>query len=166
MHNQGISSLTGDKKPSFYYGYIIVALAFLIHVILGGTMYTFGVFFKPLASEFGWTRAATSGAFSLFMVLHGFFYIVTGRLNDTFGPRIVVSGCGLFMWLGYLLMSQTSTIWQLYLFYGVIIAVGMGSGYVPLISTLIRWFVNNKKRGLMIGIAVAGIGVGTMIMPR
>ncbi|MBA7631818.1 L-lactate transporter [subsurface metagenome] len=153
------------KKPRFFYGYVIVALAFLIQAILGGTLYTFSVFFKPLSSEFGWTRAATSGAFSLYMVLHGFLYIITGKLNDTFGTRIVMSGCGLFMGLGYLLMSQTNTIWHLYLFYGVIIAVGMSGGFVPLLSTVTRWFANNKKRGLMIGIALAGTGVGTMIMP-
>lgn len=126
-------------------------------------MYTFGVFFKPLAGEFGWTRALTSGAFSLQMILHGLFYIATGRLNDRFGPRVVMSGCGLLLGVGYLLMSQISDIWHLYLFYGVIIAIGMSGGFVPLSSTVARWFV--KRKGVMIGIAVAGIGVGTMIMP-
>ncbi len=153
------------KKPRFFYGYVVVALAFLINAVIGGTLYTFSVFFKPLAGEFEWTRAVTSGAFSLYMVLHGFLYIVTGKLNDRFGARIVMSGCGFFTGLGYLLMSQTSAIWHLYLFYGVIIAVGMSGGYVPLTSTVTRWFDNNKKRGLMIGVAVAGIGAGTMIMP-
>lgn len=163
MAEQDTLPLTKTTKPGFFYGYIVVALAFLITVILGGTLYTFGVFFKPLSDEFGWTRAATSGAFSLFMVLHGLLYIFTGRLNDRFGPRLVMSGCGLFLGLGYLLMSQTNTLWHLYLFYGVIIAVGMSGGYVPLISTVTRWFV--KRRGLMTGIAVAGTGAGTMIMP-
>lgn len=150
-------------KPKFFYGYVVVALAFLIMVITGGTMYTFGIFFKPLANGFGWTSAAISGAFSLQMVLHGFFYIVTGRLNDRFGPRVVVSGCSLLLGVGYLLMSQISDIWHLYLFYGVIIAIGMSGAFVPLSSTVARWFV--KRKGAMIGIAVAGISAGTMIMP-
>ena len=153
------------EKPRFFYGYVIVAIAFLINLIMGGTLYTFSVFFNPLASEFGWTRAATAGAFSLYMILHGFLYIITGRLSDRFGTRIVISASGFFMGLGYSLMSQTSAIWQLYLFYGVIVAIGMSGGYVPLTSTVTRWFANDKKRGLMVGIAVAGVGVGTMIMP-
>ncbi len=163
MAKQGPSPLTDTNKPRFFYGYVVVALVFLILVVLGGTMYTFGVFFKPLSGEFGWGSAATSGAFSLYMVLRGLFYIATGRLNDRFGPRVVMSGCGFFLGLGYLLMSQASAIWHLYLFYGVVIAIGMSGGFVPLTSTVARWFV--KRRGLMTGIAVAGIGAGTMIVP-
>ncbi|MFC2004639.1 MFS transporter [Chloroflexota bacterium] len=153
------------RKPRFFYGYVVVALAFFASLILGGTLYTFSVFFKPLSSEFGWTRAVTSGAFSLFMILHGFLYIITGKLSDRFGIRIVLSVSSLFIGLGYLLMSQISTIWHLYLFYGVIIAVGMSGGFVPLTSAVTKWFANNKKRGLMVGITVAGVGVGTMIVP-
>ncbi len=152
-----------SMRPKFFYGYVVVALAFLIMVITGGTMYTFGVFFKPLADGFGWTSAATSGAFSLQMILHGLFYILTGRLNDRFGPRVVVSACCLLLGAGYLLMSQISDIWQLYLFYGVVIGIGMSGAFVPLGSTVARWFV--KRKGAMIGIAVAGISAGTMIMP-
>jgi len=152
-----------NMKPKFFYGYVVVALAFLIMAIMGGTIYTFGIFFKPLAGDFGWSSAATSGAFSLQMVIHGLFYIVTGRLNDRFGPRLVVSACCLLLGAGYLLMSQISDIWQLYLFYGVVIGIGMSGAFVPLGSTVARWFV--KRKGAMIGIAVAGISVGTMIMP-
>ncbi len=153
------------EKPRLFYGYVIVALAFLVNSILGGTLYTFSVFFKPLSSEFGWSRAVTSGAFSLYMLLHGLLYIITGKLSDRFGTRIVLSGSGFFVGLGYLLMSQISAIWHLYLFYGVIIAIGMSGSFVPLTSAVTRWFANHKKRGLMVGIAVAGVGVGTMIMP-
>ena len=119
-------------------------------------------FFKPLLTELGWTRATTSGAYSLFMLLHGALYIITGRLNDKYGPRIVIIVCSLFLGLGYLLMSQVNTIWQLYLFYGVLVGIGM-TGNVPLLSTISRWFV--KRRGLMTGIALSSVGIGTMIMP-
>ncbi len=154
---------TGKKK--FFYGYVIVALGLLINMMLGGTLYTFSVFFGPLSTDFGWTRAATSGAFSLYMILHGFLYIVTGKLNDKLGPRIVMSLCGLLMGAGYMMMALTSEIWHIYVFYGVIIAVGMSGGYVPLISTVTRWFTGNSKRGLMVGISVAGVGLGTMVFP-
>ncbi len=160
-----MSNLTRTGKGKFFYGYVVVALGLLINMVLGGTLYTFSVFFEPLSTDFGWTRAATSGAFSLFMTLHGILYIFTGKMNDKLGPRIVMSLCGLFMGVGYMLMSLTGEIWQIYLFYGVIIAVGMSGGYVPLTSTVTRWFTGNSKRGLMVGISVAGVGLGTMIFP-
>ena len=152
-----------DKKPRFFYGYAIVLAAFLIMVVAFGTLYSFGVFFKPLLTEFGWSRAAISGAHSLCMILTGALSIVAGRLNDKFGPRLVLTVCGFLLGLGYLLMSQISAIWQLYLFYGVILAIGVSGSFVPLASTVARWFV--KRRGMMTGILVSGIGFGMVVMP-
>ena len=136
-------------KPKFFYGYVVVLASFFILLITWGTIYTFGVFLKPLLAEFGWTRAETSGAYSLYMVLHGVLYIVTGRLNDRFGPRMLMTACGLLLGLGYFLMAYISAIWHLYLFYGVIIGIAMSAGFVPLVSTIVRWFV--KRRALMTG---------------
>lgn len=155
--------MTAKREHKFFYGYIVVSAAFLILVMTWGTVYSFGVFFKPVLTEFGWTRAATSGAYSLFLLLLAFLGIVMGRLNDKFGPRIVLTGCGLVLGSGYLLMSQISAIWQLYLLYGVILAIGASGVYISLASTISRWFI--KRRGLMTGIAISGIGVGTMIIP-
>ena len=163
LGNHSVVSSTGGKKPRFFYGYIVVLAAFFIFVIMNGTMYSFGVFLKPLTADFGWTRAVTSGAYSLFLLMSGFLYIVTGRLNDRFGPRIVLTVCGIFLGVGYLLMFFLGAIWQLYLFYGVIIAVGHSGGLGPLPSTVARWFV--RRRGMMTGITVSGIGAGTIIMP-
>ncbi len=153
----------GSRQPKFFYGYGIVLAAFLIMVIMWGANYTFGVFLKPILNEFSWTTAMVSGAYSVFMILHGLLYVLTGKLNDKFGPRITMTVGGVFLGLGYLLMSQISAIWQLYLFYGVIIGIAMSTSYVPLVSTVSRWFV--KRRGMMTGIVVAGVGAGTMIMP-
>ncbi len=152
-----------NRKPKFFYGYIIASAGFIIMVIMWGALYSFGIFFKPLLAEFGWTRAATAGAYSLFFVLHGFLYIFTGRLTDKFGPRIITTICGFFFGLGFLLISQINAIWQFYLLYGVILAIGASGGWVPLASTLSRWFI--KRRGLVIGIVVSGVGFGTVIMP-
>jgi len=153
---------TGDKKSKLFYGYIVVAAALLIVIIAHGAQYTFGIFFKPILTEFGWTKVATSGAFSLYLVLWGFLSIFVGRLNDRFGPRVVMTVCGFFLGLGYLLMSQVGAIWQFYLFYGVIIAIGMSGAWVPLISTVPRWFV--KRRGMMTGIVTSGSGIGTILL--
>ncbi len=155
--------LAENRKPKFFYGYLVVLAAFCVMGVVYGTVNTFGVFFKPLLTEFGWTRAMTSGAFSLYMLLHGLVSIVSGRLNDKFGPRVVITIFGFFLGSGYLLMSQIGVVWQLYLFYGVIVALGSGAGFVPLASTVARWFV--KRRGLMTGIVLTGTGIGTMILP-
>jgi MFS family permease len=162
MSNQEVRK-SPRAEPRFSYGYIVVIAAFFIMVAMWGTYYAFGIFFKPVLSEFGWTRAITSGAFSLSMILHGLLGIVTGGLTDRFGPRVVMTLCGFLLGLGYLLMSQTSTIWQLYLFYGVIVGTGMGGAFVPLTSTVARWFV--KRRSMMTGIALTGIGIGSLIAP-
>ena len=141
----------------------MVVAAFFIMVVMWGTVFTFGIFFKSLLVEFGWTRVMTSGAFSLFMVVHGLLGIVTGKLNDRFGPRIIITVCGFFLGLGYLLMSQVSAVWQLYLFSGVLVGIGVSGGFVPLTSTVARWFV--ERRGLMTGVVLTGVGTGTMVMP-
>lgn len=128
-----------------------------------GAQYSFGIFFKPVLNEFGWTRAATSGAYSVNSILYGVFSVTAGRLCDRFGPRLVVTTSGFLIGLGYLLMSQTSAIWQVYLFYGVLVSIGMSGCWVPLLSTTAKWFI--KRRGLASGIAVSGVGVGIIIMP-
>jgi MFS family permease len=152
-----------NTEPRFFYGYIVVGIAFLVMVVSWGPYNVFGVFFNPLLTEFGWTSAMTSGAFSLSMILSAALGVVTGGLNDRFGPRLVVTLSGIFLGLGYLLMSQISTLWHLYLFYGVIIGIGVSGTWVPLLSSVARWFV--KRRNLMTGIVVAGVGIGGLVAP-
>lgn len=156
---------SGQTSPSgyhFYYGYVVVAAAFIIMTVTLGTHSSFGVFLKPMSAEFGWTRAMTSGAFSLSWILTSFLTIAMGRLNDRFGPRLVMTICGFGAGAGFLLMSQVTAIWQLYLFYGLFVGTGI-SIFVPLLSTVARWFV--QRRTLMSGIVVCGIGIGGLIVP-
>lgn len=150
----------GEQR--FFYGYIVVAVAFIIVMLGYGTRYAFGIFFKPMLTEFGWTRAATAGAFSLSMMVYGLMGVVMGGLNDKIGPRIVLTLCGILTGLGYLLMSQVGSIWQFYLFYGVITGIGMSGYWVPTLSTVARWFT--KRRSMMTGIILAGTGVGTLVV--
>jgi len=155
--------LTEKNKPKVFYGYIIVMVAIGIHIVGWGVFSTFGVFFDSFLNEFGWTRATISGAASLAYLALGFNTIIVGRLSDRFGPRIVMTGCGLFLGLGYLLMSRIGAIWQLYLFYGVVVAVGSSGLDVLPLSTVARWFT--KRRGIMSGILKVGSGIGILIMP-
>ena len=151
------------RAQPFFYGYVVVIAATVIMVASYGAFYSFGIFFKPILEDFHWTRAMTSGAFSLATILSGVTSVLVGRLTDRFGSQMVMTLVGLLLGLGYLLMSQISSIWQLYLFYGVLIGLGMGGPFVSLLTTIARWFV--ARRGLMTGIVLAGIGVGSIIVP-
>jgi len=95
--------------------------------------------------------------------VQGLLGIAMGRLTDRFGPRLVLTISGFLVGVGYLLMSYISTVWQLYLFYGVIIGAGMGGSWVPIVSTIARWFA--KRRNLMTGIVLTGVSIGTLIAP-
>ena len=161
MSNQE-SHQTTSPEPRFFYGYIVVAASLLIILLTYGMRTSFGVFFKPMINEFDWTRALTSGAVTLSMVMQGLWGILMGRLNDRFGSRAVITLCCLISGVGLLLMYLIDSAWQLYLFYGVIFGIGMGGVFVALFSTVARWFV--KQRGIMTGIVAAGIGAGTLIM--
>jgi MFS family permease len=162
MSTQQIPQTPG-ARPRFSYGYIVAGAAFLIVALAYGSYNSFGVFFDPLKTDFGWTRATISGALSLSWVMQGVFSIVMGRLTDRVGPRLVLTICGFLIGLGYLLMSQVGAVWQLYLFYGVVVGSGMGGSWVPIASTAARWFV--KRRTLMTGIVLTGVGAGTAIVP-
>jgi MFS family permease len=102
-------------EHKFFYGHVIVAASFAIMVVIWAAYYSFGVFFKPMVNEFGWTSAATSAAFSLSAIISGLVAITMGKLTDKFGPRFVMRICAALLAIGFLLMSKVAMIWQLYL---------------------------------------------------
>jgi MFS family permease len=150
-------------KAKLFYGNVIVAASFAIQWVCVGTLFTYGIFFKPLLAEFGWSRATISGASSLAFFFVGFMAIFAGRLNDRFGPRIILAVSGLFLGGGYLLLSLLQAPWQLYLFYGVIAGTGMASHDIVTLSTVARWFFH--RRGMMTGIVKVGTGAGQLMVP-
>jgi MFS family permease len=153
-----------QKHPSTpRYAYVVLLICFLIMMLVYGSQYCFGVFFKPMIAEYGWSRAATSGPFALFMIVTGILAVVTGRLSDRLGPRLIITTSSLILGTGYILMSRITNLWQLYLVYGVVIAAGSGGMYTPLVAMLTRWFPHN--RGLMAGIGISGIGFGIGVVP-
>jgi MFS family permease len=154
-----------DKAPKakYRYGHVIAASCFVIQAVGIGTYLSYGVLFNPLIDEFGWSRASISGAASLAFLLMGVLGIGVGRLNDRFGPRILMTVSGVFFGLGYFLMSQLEAIWQLYLFFGIIFGIGLSTVDVIALSTIARWFV--RKRGIVTGIVKVGTGAGQMTIP-
>jgi OFA family oxalate/formate antiporter-like MFS transporter len=151
------------KIRRIFYGWWVVVGAFLALIAHAGTYYSFGVFFKPIQLELGWTRADVSWAIFLQQVLHGASYILVGTLADKYETRRIILPFAILLCAGYVLLGQTSVLWQLYLFYGVMVGIGYGIGYPPLASIVARWFY--ERKGLALGIAASGIAVGTMVIP-
>ncbi|MEE9201663.1 MAG: MFS transporter, partial [Dehalococcoidia bacterium] len=146
-----------------YYGWVITFAMFLVVFLFWGTFYSFGIFFKPLAADFGWGRAATSGPFSLSMLVQGAMGIGAGLLADRFSPRGIIGVGGVVPAVGYILMSRLTGLWEFYLYFGVLVAAGMSVSYVVPVAVIPRWF--EARRGLALGIAMAGVGAGNMVFP-
>jgi MFS family permease len=161
MH-QLLPDRSGQDRKRFY-GYVIAATCFTMQAVGIGSYISFGVFVKPLIADFGWTRAAISGAQSLALFLSSLVGMLVGRLNDRIGPRWLVAIAGGFLGLGYFLMSGLEEIWQLYIFYGAIVGIGLSSIDVISLSTTARWF--RKRRGAMTGIVKVGTGFGQVVLP-
>lgn len=151
------------NRHRFYYGWVIVAVSFLTLFMVLGIRYSYGVFFVAIVREYGWTRGATAGAFSLAMISHALFAPLTGTLIDRYGPRKLFPFGAIFLTLGLVAASRISTLWHLYLFFGVIIASASNTlSYSPHMSLIPKWFV--RKRGLASGLVLSGIGMGTMAL--
>lgn len=155
-------SQADTMKPKLYYGYIIVLISFLILFTHAGQRTSFGVLLKPILEELGSTRSMVSSVFSLSILVNAVVAVPVGRLVDRIGPRPIITVSGILLGAGYLLMTQTTAIWQMYLTYGLL--VGAGSAlYVPIMSTVVRWF--DKRRNTMLGITAVGNSVGVMVLP-
>ncbi|HZU07520.1 MAG TPA: MFS transporter [Chloroflexota bacterium] len=148
--------------PRLFYGWIIVGAVVCLLAVAYVVWYTFTLFLVALVREFGWTRAEVAGAFSLYVLVHAGCSPITGRLVDRFGPRPLVHLGALLVGLALVGCSQLTARWQLYLFFGVLAAIGVTMmGWVPCITLVGRWF--SRRLGLAVGLAGAGIGVGTFI---
>lgn len=113
--------------------------------------------------DFGWPRALVASTTSFGMLIFGIMAVLTGHLSDRYGPRLIMTVCGIFLGCGFMFMSRATSIWHMYLSLSLLAGIGVSGTDVVLLSTTTRWFV--RKRGLMIGIVKVGTGVGMLIMP-
>ena len=149
--------------PPFFYGWVIVAVAFVTMGVGVNARTAFSLLFPPILDEFGWERGVTAGAFSFGFLVSAVLSPSLGRLMDRRGPRVVIElGVGL-MAAGLLLAPLVRQPWHLYATLGVL--VGGGSvclGYTGHALFLPNWFV--RRRGLAISVAYSGVGVGSIIL--
>ncbi len=147
------------KGGHLFYGWYIVAAAFIILFFNAGARYAFGVLFKPMIDEFGWSRGSVSLVFFVNMIVFALGLLLTGKLYDRYGPKWVIILATLFISAGFALTSAIQTIGQFFFSYGVLAALGIAGTAVPFIATVTsKWF--EKRRGLAISLALSGNSLG------
>ena len=142
--------------------WLTVVAAFFASAVTLGTAYSFGAFFESMSEEFDAAAGATAVIFGITTFSFFWLSIVTGRLTDRFGPRVVLVIGAIAMFVGLMLTSRVSSLGVGYVTYGAGVGIAAACGYVPMVATVGGWFV--RHRALAVGLAVAGIGVGTMVL--
>lgn len=144
-------------------GWRVVAAAFTVTFVGFGSAYTFSAFIAPLEREFQASRGSVSIVFALAAFLYFGLGAITGPMADRHGARRLATIGMLLIGGGLVLAGQARSLTTVYAAYGIGIGVGLGCAYVPSLAVVQRWFV--RRRGLASGLAVSGIGVGTLVLP-
>ena len=155
--------MTSPRASRVFYGWYVVAAAFAVTFVGFGSAYTFSAFVESLQRDFAASRGQISLVFSLAGFLYFGFGIVSGPLADRFGSRRLAVAGMLLTAAGLAAAGAAHTLLQVYVAYGLGVGLGVGCAYVPAVGAVQRWFV--RRRGFASGLAVAGIGVGTLVMP-
>jgi MFS family permease len=146
-----------------FYGWYVMAAGFFLLFFQSGARYSFGIMFKPMMAELGWSRASISSVFFLNMVFLALTMTVAGRFYDRYGPKWVIFISTVLLAAGYICTSWMHTLWQFHLFYGVLTAIGTGGATIPLVAVLMsKWF--EKYKGLTISLALSGACLGQFFL--
>jgi MFS family permease len=150
---------TGGRK--IFYGWWIVAASFVVLMFhAGAAFYAYGRFMPTLIDVLGASTTAVSAAVSVYLLVLGLTGPIVGKLTEKYGPKLVLLCGGVIAAAGLMLLSLTSSLWHLYALYFVV-GLGMsGAGTVPVSVAIANWFT--KRRGLAIGITMAGVSVGAI----
>jgi MFS family permease len=149
------------KEPR--YAWVVVWAAFFSLAVIFGVSYSFAAFFEAFAGEFQAQRADVSLVFGLCGLVYFVLGAGAGMLADRFGPRLVCCAGMLFIAAGLALSSLAHAMWVIYAAYGVGVGIGIALVYTPAIACVQPWFT--QRRGLAAGLASAGIGAGTVVVP-
>jgi MFS family permease len=160
MQNGLLTTPAASHAIDSRYAWRMVAAAFTICFVVFGVVYSFGAFFKPMASEFGANRASTSAIFSITAAIYSVIGLAGGRLHDRFGPRQVMTVGAIAFGIGLIATAYVGSLFSAYLTYGVGVGIGVGCTYVPALAVVGSWF--DRGRNIAMAVAVAGIGAGTL----
>ena len=146
----------------FFYGWVVLAAAFVIISMSIGTLFTLGVFLRPIEESMGWSRSGI-GAIGLFnWIVMGAGGVVSGFVSDRLGTRRVVMVGAVVLGLGLVLSSYVQQVWQLYVTFGLLVGAGVSAFYVPLTVLAIKWF--EGRRGMAAAVVSAGNGLGILAL--
>ena len=151
------------RRPRFFYGWVVVAIAFVTMSIAISARTSFSLLYPEMLAEFGWSSALTAGAYSLGFVASITLLPVVGGLMDRFGPRLIVPLGAVLVAAGFIVLRTATDPVGLYVAMGLLIVNGsMAMSYIVHSMFLPKWFERN--RGLAVGIAFSGVGVGALII--
>lgn len=154
-----------EKRLPFYYGWVIFAVTFLIYMFMYGLRYSVGIFFEPIKNEFGWSNAMTASGVTIFYWVYAFSAPFVGPLARRIGVRKTVLIGGLMLGGGGLILSGVQQLWQLYIAWGILAAIGSAALYV--IPTMVLSMFFHKKRGSTVGWSSVGVSAGqALIIPQ
>ena len=142
-------------------GWLVVAATATATFAVFGVAYSFGAVFTAIREEFGVGKGQAALFFSITTFIYFVVGVFTGRLADRYGPRPLLLAGALSIGLGLFLTSLVNNILLGYLTYGVGVGIGVGCAYVPMVATVGGWFEKDRTKAM--GVAVAGIGVGTLV---
>ncbi len=158
------TTIASNKKPRYFYGWNVVAAAFLAQLAYAEQFSSMlGLFFKPLQDEFGWSRSAIAAVQTIARVVEAAIAPVVGPFIDRFGPRVLMPIGAVIISIGMLLVTRMTNIWQFYALRGAVTAVGytfMGAMVTDIAVN--NWFI--RKRGRAIAITRAGHFMSSVIM--
>jgi OFA family oxalate/formate antiporter-like MFS transporter len=143
-------------------GWTVTIAATGINLILG-LLYSWSVIKAALVTELGWSNTEASVPYTVCVAMLSFMTVFGGRLQDKYGPRIIALIGGILFGTGIILSSFVSTPYAMVLTFGIIAGLGMGFAYASATPSAIKWF-EAKKKGLIAGIVVAGIGLSSVYM--
>ncbi|MDO8567737.1 MAG: MFS transporter [Dehalococcoidales bacterium] len=149
------------KNHKISHSWVVVGAALVILTVAFSIQTSFGVFIKPLQDSFGWSRATTSWAITVHLLIYALFLIPAGWAIDRFNMGVVFSVAAGLIAFALVLCSRISEPWQLYLLYGLPLGIGIAICGPPILGVLTRWFA--QRRGTALGIAATGTGFGTLL---
>ena len=159
-------SQAGGRTPfglPFFYGWVVVAVAFVTMGIGVNTRTAFSLLFPPILDEFGWNRATIAATFSIGFIVSTLATPAIGAMMDRWGPRIVIPIGAVLTGLGLMAATFATLPWHFYMTLGVMVVGGtIFMSYMGHTMFLPHWF--DRRRGLAIGLAFSGVGVGSIIM--
>ncbi len=157
----GASPPGADGAVDSAAGWIVVGAAFLSTYTIFGVAYSFSAFFGSMSDEFGIDRGRTALFFALTTFLYFVLGVVSGKIADRIGPRPVLLFGMVCLVGGLLATSRVNNLYVGYATYSLGVGIGVACGYVPMVACVGGWFAT--KRTTALGLAVAGIGLGTLV---